>query len=210
LLLGFHFPINFRRPYLALSITDFWRRWHISLSSWLRDYLYIPLGGNRRGRAKTYRNLMLTMLLGGLWHGANWTFLAWGAFHGVLLSVERMLGIGREREAPSLVSAAPRIVLTFCLVCVGWVFFRAPSFPDAYFVLSQMFTMRGGHWPIEPVLMLLCFLSGLIAVFEEFKGVTKRVTAVPAWCLGLILGVLLFVVEIFGTDGRLPFIYFQF
>ena len=210
LLLGFHFPINFRRPYLAISITDFWRRWHISLSSWLRDYLYIPLGGNRRGRAKTYRNLLLTMLLGGLWHGANWTFLAWGVFHGALLSIERMAGIGREREAPSLALAVPRIVLTFCLVCVGWVFFRAPSFSDAYFVLRQMFAMRGGQWPIDRVLMFLCFVSVLLAVLEEFKCLTKRIEALPVWSLGLILGVLLFVVEIFGTDRSLPFIYFQF
>jgi alginate O-acetyltransferase complex protein AlgI len=210
LLLGFHFPINFRRPYLAVSITDFWRRWHISLSSWLRDYLYIPLGGNRHGRAKTYRNLMITMLLGGLWHGANWTFLAWGAFHGLLLSIERMLGIGREREHPSFALAVPRIVLTFCLVCVGWVFFRAPTFADAHFVLGQMFALRGGQWPIDPVLMVLCVLSVLIAVLEEFDCLTKHIEAVPVWSLGLILGVLLFVVEVFGTDRSLPFIYFQF
>jgi alginate O-acetyltransferase complex protein AlgI len=193
-----------------VSITDFWRRWHISLSSWLRDYLYIPLGGNRHGQAKTYRNLMITMLLGGLWHGANWTFLAWGAFHGLLLSLERMLGINREREALPLVLAVPRIVLTFCLVCAGWVFFRAPSFADAYFVLGQMFTMRGGEWPIHPVLTVLCLSSVLIAVLEEFKSVTERIAAVPAWSLGLILGVLLFVAEIFATDRSLPFIYFQF
>ena len=90
-LLGFHFPVNFRRPYLASSITDFWRRWHISLSTWLRDYLYIPLGGNRHGRWMTYRNLMLTMLLGGLWHGASWNFVIWGGYHGALLSIERIL-----------------------------------------------------------------------------------------------------------------------
>ena len=92
LLLGFHFPLNFLRPYLAPSITDFWRRWHISLSTWLRDYVYIPLGGNRHGRLRTYRNLMLTMLLGGLWHGANWTFVVWGGYHGALLAIERARG----------------------------------------------------------------------------------------------------------------------
>ncbi len=128
LLLGFHFPINFRRPYLAVSITDFWRRWHISLSSWLRDYLYIPLGGNRKGRLKTYRNLLITMLLGGLWHGANWTFIAWGAYHGLLLAIERMFGVGRNADRSRLILVLPRIVLTFGLVCIGWVFFRAQSF----------------------------------------------------------------------------------
>src|SRR3954452_18716283 len=115
LLLGYQLPQNFNRPYLALSLRDFWRRWHMTLSRWLRDYLYIPLGGNRKGRAKTYRNLMITMLLGGLWHGANWTFIAWGAYHGLLLSLERMLGIGRQRQT-FFVAAVPRIVLTFCLV----------------------------------------------------------------------------------------------
>ena len=110
-LLGFHFPVNFRRPYLASSITDFWHRWHISLSRWLRDYLYIPLGGNRDGRLKTYRNLMLTMLLGGLWHGASWNFVAWGGYHGALLSIERMFRGKRTAEAlalDSVLSAAGR------------------------------------------------------------------------------------------------------
>ena len=108
-LLGFHFPVNFRRPYLASSITDFWHRWHISLSRWLRDYLYIPLGGNRHGRLETYRNLMLTMLLGGLWHGASWNFVVWGGYHGALLSFERMFRgkrTGRTRALDRLLSAA--------------------------------------------------------------------------------------------------------
>src|SRR5262249_24437449 len=99
-ILGFRFPVNFRQPYLAISITDFWQRWLISLSSWLRDYLYIPLGGNRHGRLMTYRNLMLTMLLGGLWHGANWNFLIWGGYHGSLLSLERALGQSKHSEQP--------------------------------------------------------------------------------------------------------------
>src|SRR5207247_652723 len=116
-LFGFHFPANFRRPYLAASITEFWRRWHISLSTWLRDYLYIPLGGNRHGTLKTYRNLMLTMLLGGLWHGASWNFVIWGGYHGALLSAERVYGM--ERRGPL------HAVSTFALVMIDWVFFRA-------------------------------------------------------------------------------------
>ena len=107
-LLGFHFPVNFRRPYLASSITDFWHRWHISLSRWLRDYLYIPLGGNRHGRLETYRNLMLTMLLGGLWHGASWNFVVWGGYHGALLSFERMFRGERSAEASALDHASIR------------------------------------------------------------------------------------------------------
>src|SRR5262249_3811211 len=138
LLLGFHFPANFRRPYLAYSITDFWHRWHISLSRWLRDYLYIPLGGNRHGSWQTYRNLMLTMLLGGLWHGASWNFVIWGGYHGALLSIERMLGRKRLEQTHALLYPA-RAILTFVLVCAGWVFFRAPTLGWSAYVLSQMF-----------------------------------------------------------------------
>jgi alginate O-acetyltransferase complex protein AlgI len=119
LLLGFHFPVNFRRPYLAFSITDFWHRWHMSLSRWLRDYLYIPLGGNRHGRLMTYRNLMLTMLLGGLWHGASWNFVVWGGYHGALLSIERMMGRREFEKQPPVWVYPLRALITFALVCVG-------------------------------------------------------------------------------------------
>jgi len=118
-LLGFHFPVNFRRPYLARSITDFWHRWHISLSTWLRDYLYIPLGGNRHGRWMTYRNLMLTMLLGGMWHGASWNFLIWGGYHGALLSVERAIRGGREQRQEWTLLYPLQAIFTFTLVLVG-------------------------------------------------------------------------------------------
>src|SRR6204780_565996 len=126
-LLGFHFPVNFRRPYLAASITDFWHRWHISLSRWLRDYLYIPLGGNRHGRLRTYRNLMLTMLLGGLWHGAAWTFVAWGGIHGAGLACERFFddrrrAAGRARRDSAVARWLGRLV-TFNVVCFAWIFF---------------------------------------------------------------------------------------
>ena len=122
-LLGFHFMVNFRQPYLATSFQDFWRRWHISLSTWLRDYFYIPLGGRRR---RTYRNLMLTMLLGGLWHGANWTFVIWGGLHGAALSVERAAA---RRWGSRL--------LIFSAVCIAWVFFRASSLAQAFALLRQ-------------------------------------------------------------------------
>ncbi len=122
-LFGFVFPENFRMPYLATSVTDFWHRWHITLSTWLRDYLYIPLGGNRHGEAATLRNLMLTMLLGGLWHGAQWTFVAWGAYHGVALCVERVAGLGRERTSRHVRDAIARVLFTFCVVSLGGCFF---------------------------------------------------------------------------------------
>jgi D-alanyl-lipoteichoic acid acyltransferase DltB (MBOAT superfamily) len=128
LLLGYHLKPNFNEPYKALSITDFWRRWHISLSSWLRDYLYVPLGGNRKGEARTYINLILVMVLGGLWHGASANFLIWGGIHGGWLALERSMG------RRSLYAALPkllRMAVTFAVVCLAWVFFRASDLPSA-------------------------------------------------------------------------------
>ncbi len=127
---GIELPENFNAPYLATSITDFWRRWHMTLSHWLRDYLYLSLGGNRKGHARTYINLCLTMLLGGLWHGAAWTFVAWGGLHGIYLAVERALGVQPEKHLSGL-SRVVRTLLTFHLVCAAWVLFRARSFADA-------------------------------------------------------------------------------
>ena len=121
---GFVIPMNFNSPYLSESITDFWRRWHISLSTWLRDYLYIPLGGNRHGPKRTYFNLAFVMVLGGLWHGANWTFVIWGAFHGSLLAFERALG---KRTVYKEFPKSFRVAITFMLVLVSWVFFRSPE-----------------------------------------------------------------------------------
>ena len=144
LLLGFHFPVNFRRPYLAFSMTDFWHRWHMSLSRWLRDYLYIPLGGNRHGRLMTYRNLMLTMLLGGLWHGASWNFVIWGGYHGGLLSIERMMGRREFEKRPSILIYPVRAGDYVCAGMRGMeYFFRAVTFADSRYVLSQM--IHGGR-----------------------------------------------------------------
>ena len=131
--LGIKLPTNFRMPYFAASPAEFWRRWHITLSTWLRDYLYIPLGGNRHGAWQTYRNLMLTMLLGGLWHGAAWTFVVWGGYHGLLLVVQRAISWPSWTRSATLRPA--RVTLTFLLVCVGWVFFRAGSLAVAGTVL---------------------------------------------------------------------------
>ncbi len=143
LLLGFEFPENFDRPYTAMSLRDFWRRWHMTLSRWLRDYLYIPLGGSRHGELRTAVNIMITMLLGGLWHGAGWTFVAWGAFHGVGQVIGRWRratarGV-RDRRAvrPRWIVARKRLV-TFNLVCLGWVFFRADSIASAFEILGRL------------------------------------------------------------------------
>jgi alginate O-acetyltransferase complex protein AlgI len=212
LLLGFHFPVNFRRPYLASSITDFWHRWHMSLSRWLRDYLYIPLGGNRHGRLMTYRNLMLTMLLGGLWHGASWNFVMWGGYHGALLSIERMLGLKHAPEENRWAFFYPiRAILTFALVMVGWVFFRAVNFHDSIYVLQQMFTGRIGamflmRWQIDLALITL-----LLALLEEKLEWFEKLAVGPAWAYGAVCALLLLSVELLGyTEAAVPFVYFQF
>jgi alginate O-acetyltransferase complex protein AlgI len=143
LMMGFRFIENFNQPYVAQSITEFWRRWHMSLSAWLRDYLYIALGGNRGGTARTYRNLFLTMLLGGLWHGANWTFAIWGAWHGAILAVERALGVKAPAGTHPEGFRPHRWALTFLLVVLGWVMFRADSVGDAFVLYGAMFRFDG-------------------------------------------------------------------
>ncbi|ATE52187.1 MULTISPECIES: MBOAT family O-acyltransferase [Actinosynnema] len=135
-MLGFRLPENFARPYSSVTITEFWRRWHMSLSRWFRDYLYIPLGGNRRGTWTTYRNLSIVFVLTGFWHGANWTFLVWGVFHGALLIVERRFGWAKAPEGRKALLG--RRALTFLLVVVGWVFFRSPDLGTAFSVLGNM------------------------------------------------------------------------
>jgi len=211
-LLGFHFPVNFRRPYLASSITDFWHRWHISLSRWLRDYLYIPLGGNRHGRLKTYRNLMLTMLLGGLWHGASWNFVAWGGYHGALLSVERIFRRKQDASPARWSVFYPlQAVITFVLVMVGWVFFRATTFQDSLYVLHQMFFEPNGNQLIPEWLRGLALITLLLAVLEERKEWFEKVSLGPAWAYGAVCAVLLLAVELIGyTEAAVPFVYFQF
>lgn len=211
LLLGFHFPVNFRRPYLAQSITEFWRRWHISLSRWLRDYLYIPLGGNRGGRLKTYRNLLLTMLLGGLWHGASWNFAIWGGYHGLLLSLEKA-GFVPWASRPALRWLSPvRTLFTFILVCIGWVFFRAATLHDSLQVLGQMFHAPPGHMLLGPWYLRLAGLSLVLAILEETTGWFDALAKAPAWAYAAVLALLLLSVELVGvSETAVPFIYFQF
>jgi D-alanyl-lipoteichoic acid acyltransferase DltB (MBOAT superfamily) len=211
LLLGFHFPVNFRRPYLASSITDFWRRWHISLSTWLRDYLYIPLGGNRHGRWKTYRNLMLTMLLGGLWHGASWNFVIWGGYHGALLSIERVFRGDRQLSDEWTWLYPFQAVVTFGLVMISWVFFRAAGLPQSVQVIRQLFGNTRGHLLLEPWHIGLAVLALLLAIAEEKLDWFERLMDAPIVAYASALAVMLFVLEIFGViDARIPFIYFQF
>jgi len=210
-LLGFHFPVNFRRPYLAQSITDFWRRWHISLSTWLRDYLYISLGGNRRGRWMTYRNLIITMLLGGLWHGASWNFVIWGGYHGTLLALERVFRRDQPVSDKWNWLYPLKALSTFALVQIGWVFFRAANLPQSLQILRQMFSGATGHlllanWHIELALITL-----LLAIAEEKLDWFERVLKAPVLVYASALALMLFCVEVFGViDERIPFVYFQF
>ena len=213
-LFGFVFPENFAMPYLATSITDFWHRWHITLSTWLRDYLYVPLGGNRYGKAATLRNLMLTMLLGGLWHGAQWTFVAWGGFHGLMLCIERIAGVGRERIVSRGVLTAARIVVTFCVVALGWVLFRSPTFGTAIAVYRALFA--GGPGPALLTGWQAVLAVGILA-FGLLRFLLERSNIKPAWPqvapiaqAGLLAGLLL-ALELLSWPGVSPtFIYFKF
>ena len=208
LLFGFHFPENFRRPYLAASITEFWRRWHMTLSRWLRDYIYISLGGNRRGRLRTYANLLLTMLLGGLWHGASWNFVIWGGYHGLLLAIERALWGRRQHEG---LIRVPLTVLTFALTCIGWVFFRAKTFAVASFTIGQMFSRVAGHSLLTPWQWRLAIATLGIALAEEYGGLLSKLTFSPAWARTVAAAAALLLIELFAaSDISIPFVYFQF
>ena len=217
-LLGFRFPKNFDRPYAARSIQEFWRRWHMTLSRWLRDYLYIPLGGNRMGERRTLINVFVTMVLGGLWHGAAWTFVFWGAFHGALLAANqwrrtRTPGEGAEEQQDRWPDHLRRSAATFGLVCVGWVFFRADSLETAFALLGRLVT--GWFTPTEFVnpLVILTILGMLALQFWPrgfglwLQAGLSRLKPAP---LGIVLALVLLVIVILGPPGVAPFIYFQF
>jgi D-alanyl-lipoteichoic acid acyltransferase DltB (MBOAT superfamily) len=217
LLLGIRFPQNFDAPYRALSLQDFWRRWHMTLSRWLRDYLYIPLGGSRDGVRRTYRNLFLTMVLGGLWHGAAWTFVVWGAIHGGYLIAERVV---RERWAathaePLLPAAARKPLqwaLTFNLVCLAWIFFRADSLGTAFDVIGGIL---GSTLP-NPMVTGLLLLTIVLALASQFVpprvvvAMQDRFALLAPGTQAVCLAGALTVIDVLGPDGVAPFIYFQF
>jgi len=208
LLFGYHFPENFRRPYLAATVTEFWRRWHITLSNWLRDYVYISLGGNRRRRMRTWINLMATMLLGGLWHGASWNFVIWGGFHGAVLAIERVIWGRRERRG---LARIPLTILTFLIVNFAWVFFRAKGVPAALFVIRQMFTGVPGANLLTGANLALAFVALGIAVAEEYTEALTRLANGPVWARTVAAVVALLALELFtATDLAIPFVYFQF
>lgn len=219
-MLGFRLPENFDRPYSAVSITDFWRRWHMSLSRWFRDYVYIPLGGNRHGAARTYRNLVIIFFLTGIWHGAAWTFVVWGMYHGALMVIERLSGIG-AREPIGMLETVGRRFLTFVLVVVGWVFFRAPGMEQAMDYLRVMFVPTAGPVP-DTVLAavstqgLVVLGLGLLVVLLPptlvFGRVIERFSSRPEKAIRFaVICVLLPYAAISVASGTFsPFLYFQF
>ncbi|MBA3668350.1 MAG: MBOAT family protein [Sphingomonas sp.] len=214
LALGFAMPDNFRFPYAAIGFSDFWRRWHITLSSWLRDYLYIPLGGNRHGPARTYAALMGTMLLGGLWHGANWTFVVWGGLHGLYLSVERWLRgrFASYRPGPWMLAAIG--ALTFLLINITWVFFRAKTFGGAWTILTSM--VGAATKPVAMIAMLpmiyaMTIVAGIVATHWAMRDKTIElvIQKTPPLLLGAIWAVM--AMAIIAEQGKgSAFIYFQF
>jgi D-alanyl-lipoteichoic acid acyltransferase DltB (MBOAT superfamily) len=223
-LLGFHFMVNFRQPYLATSLQDFWRRWHISLSTWLRDYLYIPLGGNRHGEGKTYRNLLLTMSIGGFWHGANWTFVIWGGIHGTGLAIERRVrrllgleetrGLTPEELRESTLGVGPwiRRIVVFHLVCLAWVFFRAESVRGALGFLSGM-----SSWSWRPEYgtafrFLAFFVVPLFCIdlANELRWEEYLLERVPERRRIVVASLVFLGLASFSANNLNAFIYFQF
>jgi alginate O-acetyltransferase complex protein AlgI len=211
LMIGFKFPENFNNPYLSISITDFWKRWHMSLSNWLREYLYIPLGGNRKGVWRTYLNLFLTMLLGGIWHGANWTFVLWGAWHGAILAIEKFYG---DKYGPLPIPTWLRVAKTMLLVMIGWVFFRAESVTDAMRMFKAMFGFNGFDgfnlsqsivWQTNSdalwVLLLGAIMVYMLPIIRRYVHTPIRFLLIPlfVWALTTL-----------SAQSFTPFLYFQF
>jgi D-alanyl-lipoteichoic acid acyltransferase DltB (MBOAT superfamily) len=236
--LGFVLPENFLYPYAAIGFSDFWRRWHITLSAWLRDYLYIPLGGNRKGKFRTYVNLMITMLLGGLWHGANWTFVVWGALHGLYLCIEKLIQDFRRRatrlamEVPTKEPVtlqgymAPRFLkkvtssnlalalFTFFLVNVTWVFFRSADFTTAWRLLNSMFgRVDNGAAVLQTISVIKITIITVAMVTCHWLMRNTRVLYVankaPWWAVGIVWSLLL-ILLLLAQESSSSFIYFQF
>ncbi|MDR1525310.1 MAG: MBOAT family protein [Tannerella sp.] len=221
LLLGFRFNINFDSPYQSATITEFWRRWHISLSTWLRDYLYIPLGGNRKGTTRTYVNLITTMLLGGLWHGAALRFILWGAIHGIALAIHKLsmnlFGLKAGGAEMPLWRRITGTVFTFHVVCFAWIFFRAGTMEKAGEMLTQIFTHFEPGVFLQFVsgyrLIFILMVTGYIIHFlpkEIDLAIRRKITVMPLWAKAALLCIAIFAVIQMKSAEIVPFIYFQF
>ena len=214
-MMGFNLPLNFNAPYTAASITDFWRRWHISLSTWLRDYLYIPLGGNQKGKARQYINLMLTMVLGGLWHGASWNFVLWGALHGVGLAFDKFW-LSLKISKTWLMQALGRIV-TFNFVCFCWIFFRSRSFESSWIILGRIFNEFKAplfwQWIDGYRVVASLILIGYLMHWtpQRFSlGFESMLRKVPVLVQSTILAIVIWILFQARSADIQPFIYFQF
>jgi D-alanyl-lipoteichoic acid acyltransferase DltB (MBOAT superfamily) len=222
LLMGFHFNINFNSPYKAINITEFWHRWHISLSTWLRDYLYISLGGNRKGKIRTYFNLMLTMVLGGLWHGASFRFILWGTIHGIALVIHKLFRsiipkkqtIKRFTKTRNLIG----IIVTFHLVVLAWIPFRADNMDTVFTLLNRLFTQFHGEVLFDSKFLGYTAVIGLIVlgyilhfVPESWEAKSKKaVTNMPLFVQALVITIVIVLVFQVKSSEVQPFIYFQF
>jgi D-alanyl-lipoteichoic acid acyltransferase DltB (MBOAT superfamily) len=213
-LFGYRFPQNFNQPYRALGFSDFWRRWHMTLSVWLRDYLYIPLGGNRHGGVQTARNLMITMILGGIWHGANWTFLIWGAMHALALTADHNWCLTRayERLAGHPAYNAIAWLVTFHFVCLAWIFFRSPSLDEAGAFLAGLWSDNGADvtlpWIVGPLLLAGAITHLMPEATRRVMGAAfDRQGALAQIALGFAA---LYVILVMAPPGSAPFIYFRF
>jgi alginate O-acetyltransferase complex protein AlgI len=211
--LGFELMINFHNPYLAVTPSDFWRRWHISLSSWLRDYLYVPLGGNRHGPVVEYRSLLITMLLGGLWHGASWTFVAWGAYHGLILCAYRLTGIRGADRGTQPARWAIQVLVMFHLTCIGWLLFRAESFAAVRTAADVLVNQWSFSAAAGTGLLLIAFYAGVLFMVEwltDGENRLQRIFRTPWFVQGAWYLYLLLMISIFHSRESYEFIYFQF
>jgi len=220
-MMGFEFPWNFRTPYFSKNFSEFWTRWHISLSSWLRDYLYISLGGSRNGKLMTYRNNMLTMLIGGLWHGANWTFVFWGFLHGTYLIGQRLLSkpfraVYNILRVPHFLRVGIDVLIVYTLTCFAWVFFRAPNFSLAWQVIRTATSGQGMGWNtvLDKFIVIKCAILILILISAELIhnniGDLQNLTVRSATFRVASYAILIWLISFFGTFGSGSFIYFQF
>ena len=202
--LGYDLDHNFNLPYISNSITDFWRRWHISLSSWFKDYVYIPLGGNKKGKLKQSINLLIVMTLSGLWHGANWNYLIWGLLNGILLCIEKILSRNKTNKVIST-------MISFILISFTWVFFKAESIDKAFQIFSSIFTLQNGirHYYIWSYIYIIVTIVVMFYISKRSKEVylTNELKSVKDLTLFFILIGMIVVLGYFDTN---PFIYFKF
>jgi alginate O-acetyltransferase complex protein AlgI len=209
-ILGYNLMENFKTPYFSKSITEFWRRWHISLSSWLRDYLYINLGGNRKGKIFTYRNLMITMLLGGLWHGASWNFVIWGFLHGLYLGIERLYKFPTYIDSKSTISKVISRVVCFNLVCFAWIFFRAETLSKSIGIISRICEVDFFlNLKITDSNIFISIIFNII-IFLALENFIKNISKNKTLKISFIHAMLIVLIVLFGVNEGSQFIYFQF